>query len=99
MSSVDYQSGESSLPCRQRLIIVPHAQTWLFEACSFQGSVSASLRISCSGMNSYRLWKVAIDSPAATSVCRVHLGEAEESGCSGSTRYGSNLIAGMSNCH
>ena len=99
MCAVDYQSGELSLPCHQRLILVPHAQTWLFGACSFQGSVSASLRISSSGMHSYRLWKVAINSPAATSMCSAHLREAEESGCSGSTRYGSNLIAGMSNCH
>ena len=28
-------------------------------------------------------------------VSRVHLGEAEERGCGGSTRYGSNFIAGM----
>ena len=45
--------------------------------------------------NFHRLQKVATKSQAATSVSRVHLGEAEESGCGGSTRYGSNIIAGM----
>ena len=59
--------------------------------------MSASPRTSSSGTRFHRLQKVTVatNSPAATSVCRVHLGEVEESGCGGSTRYGSNFIDGM----
>ena len=45
--------------------------------------------------NFHRLQKVTVNSQAATRVCRVHLREAEESGCGGSTRCGSNFIDGM----
>ena len=57
--------------------------------------MSASPRTSSSSTKSHRLQKVTVNSPAATSVCRVHLREVEERGCGGSTRYGSNFIDGM----